>query len=60
MIYYKQFGFRENFSTAHAVITLVENVESALDNNKFACGIFVDLEKHLIQLIITYNSTIME
>ena len=45
MIYYKQFGFRENFSTAHAIITLVENVQSALDNNKFAGGIFVNLEK---------------
>ena len=45
IIYYKQFGFCKNFSTAHAIITLIENVQSALDNNKFACGIFIDLEK---------------
>ena len=45
IIYYKQFGFRKNFSTAHAIITLIENIQSALDNNKFACGIFIDLEK---------------
>ena len=45
IIYYKQFGLRKNFFTVHAIITLIENVQSALDNNKFACGIFIDLEK---------------
>ena len=45
IIYYKQFGFRKNFSIAHAIITLIENEQSALDNFKFACGIFIDLEK---------------
>ena len=45
IIYYKPFGFCKNLSTAHAIITLTENVLSALDNNKFACGIFIDLEK---------------
>ena len=44
-IYHKLFGFRKKFSTAHAIITFIENVQSALDNNKFACGIFIDLEK---------------
>ena len=38
-------NFCKNFSTAHAIITLIENVQSALDNNKFACEIFIDLEK---------------
>ena len=45
IIYYKQFGFRKNVSTAHAVINLIENAQTALDNNKFLCGIFIDLEK---------------
>ena len=45
IIYHKLFGFRKNFSTAHTIITFIENVQSALDNNKFACGIFIDLEK---------------
>ena len=44
-IYYKQFSFRKSFSTAHATITLIENVQSDLDNNKFACGVFNDLKK---------------
>ena len=45
IIYYKQFGFCKNFCTAHAIITLIENVQSALDNKKFAYGIFIDLKK---------------
>ena len=45
IIYYKQFGFRKNFSTAYAIITIIENIQSALDNNKSACGIFINLEK---------------
>ena len=45
IIYYKQFGFRTNFSAAHAIITLIENIQSALDNNKFVGGLFIDLEK---------------
>ena len=45
IIYYKQFGFRKNVSIAHTVINLIENAQTALDNNKFLCGIFIDLEK---------------
>ena len=45
IIYYKQFGFRKNFCTARAIITLIEKVQSALDHSKFACRIFIDLEK---------------
>ena len=35
MIYYKQFGFRKNFSAADAIITIIENVQRALGKNKF-------------------------
>ena len=45
IIYYKQFGFRKNFCTNHVIITFIENIQSALENNKFACEIFIDLEK---------------
>ena len=45
IIQYKQFGFRKNVSTAHAIITLIENVQSALDSNKFSCVTFIALEK---------------
>ena len=45
IIYYKQFGFHKNFSATHGNIALIENVQNALDNNKFACRIFITLEK---------------
>ena len=45
VLYEKQFGFRRNFSTAHAIISLVDNIEKAIDNGKVACGVFIDLQK---------------
>ena len=44
-IYSLQFGFRAKHSTNHALIDITENIRSALDNKKVACGIFVDLQK---------------
>ena len=45
-LYKKQFGFQKIFSTAHAVINLIENIEKAIIDNKiFVCGVFVDLQK---------------
>ena len=41
-LYYSQFGFRKDFSTDHAILTLLESIQKAL---QFACGIFIDLEK---------------
>ena len=37
----------KNFSTAHAVIkiSLIKNIEKAMDNKMFVCGVFVDLQK---------------
>ena len=45
MIYSKQFGFRSNYSTNHALISLTEQIRSQLDGGHYVCGIFVDLEK---------------
>ena len=44
-IFYRQFGFRQKHSTNHALIEITENIRKALDNGKFACGIFIDLQK---------------
>ena len=41
----KQFGHQKIFSTAHAIITLTENIEKVTDNKLFVCGIFIDLQK---------------
>ena len=42
--YELQFGFRQNFSTAHALINLTENIRQALDEGYIGCEIFVDLQ----------------
>ena len=44
-IYDLQFGFRQNVSTAHALINLTENIRQALDEGYIGYGIFVDLQK---------------
>ena len=44
-IYELQFGFRQKHSTNHALINITETIRSSLDNNKYVCGIFVDLQK---------------
>ena len=41
----KQFGFQKYYSTAHAVISLTENIVNAMDNKMLVCGVFVDLQK---------------
>lgn len=45
IIFESQFGFRKKHSTTHALVDLTEAIRSAIDNNKFACGIFIDLQK---------------
>ncbi|MCH2405870.1 MAG: reverse transcriptase family protein, partial [Nitrosopumilus sp.] len=44
-IFVKQFGFRKKHSTTHALTDLTEHIRQALDDNKFAAGIFIDLQK---------------
>ena len=45
VLYKKQFGFQKKISTAHAVISFIENIEKAIDNKMFVCGVFADLQK---------------
>ena len=44
-IYNLQFGFRKEHSTTHALIDLTEDIRESIDNNMFALGVFVDLQK---------------
>ena len=44
-IFHRQFGFRQKHSTNHALLEITENIRKALDTGKFACGIFIDLQK---------------
>ena len=45
IIYKFQFGFRKQYSTNHALLRIVEQIRTALDNNTFSFGVFIDLEK---------------
>ena len=45
IIYNKQFGFRKQYSTNHALLSIIEEIRTNLDNKKYSCGVFVDLEK---------------
>ena len=45
VLYSLQFGFRENHSIDHALVSLTEAVRNTLDNKRLGCGIFIDLQK---------------
>ena len=45
ILYSLQFGFQENHSVDHALVSLTEAVRYTLDNKRFGCGIFIDLQK---------------
>ena len=45
LLFNLQFGFRSGHSTDHALVSLTESIRSSLDNNRFGCGIFIDLQK---------------
>ena len=44
-IYPLQFGFQQKYSTLFALIHPTETIKEALDQGKYGCGIFVDLQK---------------
>ena len=44
VIYDLQFGFRQKYSTSHALIHLTDKIREQLDSGNFACGIF-DFQK---------------
>ena len=44
-IYKLQFGFRKGHSTTHALTDLTEAIRKNIDENKFAVGVFIDLQK---------------
>ena len=45
LIYSLQFGFSQNYSTVHALISLTENIRKNLHEGNIGCDIFVDLQK---------------
>ena len=45
VLYSLQFGFQENHSIDHALVSLTEAVRNTLDSKRFGCDIFIDLQK---------------
>ena len=45
IVYKYQFGFRKSYSTNHAIISLVEKVNNAMDSGNISIGVFLDLRK---------------
>ena len=43
ILYEKQFGFRNNLSTTHALLEITQKIKQACDAGEFAAGIFLDL-----------------
>ena len=46
LLFKEQFGFRNNHSTSHALISLIDLIKKYLDDDFFiVCGVFIDLQK---------------
>ena len=45
LIYNKQFGFRSYHSTDHAVLSIIDQVQKAIEDRDYSCGIFLDFSK---------------
>ena len=44
VIYDLRLGFRQKYSTSHALIHLTDKIIEQLDSGNFACGIFADIQ----------------
>ena len=44
-LYNKQFGFRSQYSTEHAILTITDTIQNAIENRNYSCGIFLDFSK---------------
>ena len=47
IIFSLQFGFRQKYSTSHALIHLTDKIRHEIDKGNYACEIFVDIQKVL-------------
>lgn len=45
LIFKHQYGFQKNKSTLHPLIHIVDYIGKALNNNEYAVGVFLDLQK---------------
>ena len=45
ILYPSQYGFRHGHSTEHAILDIVNAIQSNMDKGSFSCGVFIDLKK---------------
>ena len=45
LFYSKQFGFRSHYSTEHAVLSILDQVQLGIEDHDYSCGIFLDFSK---------------
>ena len=45
IFYQKQYGFRDQRSTEHAILDIVNKIQENMDKGMFSCGVFIDLQK---------------
>ena len=45
ILYKKQFGFKTGHSTEHAIIQLVDQINSNFEKDQYTLGVFIDLSK---------------
>ena len=45
VLYKYQYGFRTNFSTTHALLDVLHYIYTALDDEKYVFGIYIELKK---------------
>ena len=55
ILFDKQFGFRFSHSTDHAILCIIDKIQSAVESGLFSCGIFLDLSK----AFVTVNDSIL-
>ena len=54
LLYDSQYGFRKSHSTELAALGLIDSIYQNLDQGKTSIAIFLDLSRHLTQLITKY------
>ena len=45
LLYSSQYGFRKGHSTQHAILDIVNTIQTNMSQGLFSCGIFIDLKK---------------
>ena len=45
ILYEKQFGFRAYHSTDHAILSIIDKIQLAVEERNYSCGIFLDFSK---------------